>query len=175
MSELRTLDQVDKRILKIVQKDASLSIGEIAAQVGLSQTPCWKRLQKLESNGIIRRRIAVLDPIKIGPRHDGLRLDQDRRSHDRVAAAIRRARRRHWTRSWIFIASPEMSIMCCGWSSSDAGAFDDFYKKLIALNPLKNVTSHFALESIKAETRLSDRALERDEQKRKRFCVHIPL
>ena len=65
MSDTR-LDQVDKRILQIVQKDASLSIGQIASQVGLSQTPCWKRLQKLESNGIIRRRIAVLDPIKLG-------------------------------------------------------------------------------------------------------------
>ncbi len=62
MSDTR-LDQVDRRILQIVQQDASLSIGQIAAQVGLSQTPCWKRLQKLESNGIIRRRIAVLDPI----------------------------------------------------------------------------------------------------------------
>ena len=66
MSEPKILDAIDKRILRIIQKDASLSINEIASRVGLSQTPCWKRLQRLEAAGVIKRRIALLDPMKLG-------------------------------------------------------------------------------------------------------------
>ena len=60
------MDATDRKILQIVQTNSSLSIAAIAAQVGLSQTPCWKRIQKLEAEGIIRRRIALLDPVKLG-------------------------------------------------------------------------------------------------------------
>src|SRR5579862_479038 len=60
------MDAIDRKILRIVQTDSSLSIAAIAAEVGLSQTPCWKRIQRLESEGVIRRRIALLDPQKLG-------------------------------------------------------------------------------------------------------------
>jgi Lrp/AsnC family transcriptional regulator len=66
MTETMPLDAIDKRILAIVQVDASLPIGEIAHRVGLSQTPFWKRLQRLEQTGFIKRRIALLDPAKLG-------------------------------------------------------------------------------------------------------------
>ena len=60
------MDLIDKRILRIVQRDARQSIGQIATQVGLSQTPCWKRLQRLDASGVIKRRLALLDPVKLG-------------------------------------------------------------------------------------------------------------
>jgi Lrp/AsnC family transcriptional regulator len=60
------MDATDRKILQIMQADASLSIAAIAAKVGLSQTPCWKRIQRLELEGVIRRRIALLDPQKLG-------------------------------------------------------------------------------------------------------------
>src|ERR1017187_2725142 len=66
MSETTSLDAIDKRILRIVQNDASLTIYEIATQVGLSQTPCWKRLQRLKASGVIKRRVELLDPVKLG-------------------------------------------------------------------------------------------------------------
>ena len=50
----------------MVQQDASLSVAEIGQRVGLSSTPCWKRLQKLEAEGVITRRVALIDPEKIG-------------------------------------------------------------------------------------------------------------
>jgi Lrp/AsnC family transcriptional regulator len=56
----------DRRILQLLQQDATLSIAEIAARIGLSATPCWKRIQRLEASGIIRRRVALLDPHKLG-------------------------------------------------------------------------------------------------------------
>jgi Lrp/AsnC family transcriptional regulator len=60
------LDEIDRRILEEVQEDASLSSAEIAARVGLSASPCWRRIQRLEKEGIIRGRVALLDPEALG-------------------------------------------------------------------------------------------------------------
>ena len=55
------LDQIDKKILKLLQNDATLQLAEIASSVGLSATPCWRRIQKLEQGGVIRKRVALLN------------------------------------------------------------------------------------------------------------------
>src|SRR4029450_5493696 len=60
------MDAIDRKILAVLQQDASLSVAEIGSRVGLSSTPCWKRIQKLEAEGVIQRRVAVVDPEKIG-------------------------------------------------------------------------------------------------------------
>ena len=60
------MDAIDRKILAVVQQDASLSVAEIGQRVGLSSTPCWKRLQRLEADGVITRRVAIIDPEKVG-------------------------------------------------------------------------------------------------------------
>src|SRR3954468_9318024 len=60
------MDLIDRKILDLLQRDATLSIAEIGQRVGLSQTPCWKRIQRLESQGVIERRVALLNPEKLG-------------------------------------------------------------------------------------------------------------
>ena len=60
------MDAIDRKILAVVQQDASLSVAEIGQRVGLSSTPCWKRLQRLEADGVITRRVALIDPDKVG-------------------------------------------------------------------------------------------------------------
>src|ERR1039458_10814712 len=60
------MDAIDRKILAVVQEDASLSVAEIGQRVGLSSTPCWKRLQRLEADGVIMRRVALIDPEKSG-------------------------------------------------------------------------------------------------------------
>ena len=60
------MDAIDRKILAVVQEDASLSVAEIGQRVGLSSTPCWKRLQRLEADGVITRRVAIIDPEKVG-------------------------------------------------------------------------------------------------------------
>lgn len=60
------LDPVDARILEIVQVDASLSVAEIAERVGLSPSPCWRRIKRLEDAGVIRKRVTLLDPERLG-------------------------------------------------------------------------------------------------------------
>src|SRR5215216_429899 len=62
----RRMDRTDLKILAILQEDASLPVAEIAARVNLSQTPCWRRIQRLEQQGVIERRVAILNPESVG-------------------------------------------------------------------------------------------------------------
>src|ERR1700676_2490943 len=62
----RRLDAIDRKILTVLQEDASLSVAEIGSRVGLSSTPCWKRIQRLEADGVIQKRVALVDQDRIG-------------------------------------------------------------------------------------------------------------
>ncbi|GAB3290153.1 Lrp/AsnC family transcriptional regulator [Parahaliea aestuarii] len=62
------IDATDRRILKLLQRDASLSVAELAEQIGMSQPPCWRRIKKLESSGFIERRVALLNRKQLGLR-----------------------------------------------------------------------------------------------------------
>src|SRR5689334_25091866 len=62
----RRIDAIDRKILRVLQEDASLSVAEIGERVGLSSTPCWKRVQRLENEGIITGKVALVDQDKIG-------------------------------------------------------------------------------------------------------------
>ena len=59
------LDRMDRKILDILQQDCTLPVAEIGKQIGLSTTPCWRRIQKLEESGVIQRRVAMLDAKKV--------------------------------------------------------------------------------------------------------------
>ncbi len=60
------LDQVDTRILELVQEDAGLSVAEIAEKVGLSSSPCWRRIKRMEEQGVIEKRVTLLNRQKLG-------------------------------------------------------------------------------------------------------------
>ena len=66
MTDSSVIDSIDRRILEVLQRDASLSNAQVASQVGLSGSPCWRRIRRLERDGVIRRRVALLDPAKLG-------------------------------------------------------------------------------------------------------------
>jgi Lrp/AsnC family transcriptional regulator len=151
MSEPKILDPIDRRILRIIQKDASLSINEIASRVGLSQTPCWKRLQRLEAAGVIRRRIALLDPMKLGL---GITVFVTIEVGDHSASALKRFAAEVATMEEVMDFSRMAGEVdyVLRVVVPDTAAFDEFYKRLIDIMPLKNVTSRFALENIKSET-----------------------
>jgi Lrp/AsnC family transcriptional regulator len=145
------MDLIDKRILRIVQKDARQSIGQIATQVGLSQTPCWKRLQRLDASGVIKRRIALLDPVKLGL---GLTVLVSIEVGDHAGKALARFA------AEVAAMDEVMEFYRVAGDIDyflrvvvpDAAAFDAFYMRLIETMPLKKVTSRFALENIKSET-----------------------
>lgn len=147
------LDPTSLRLLQLLQEDASLSLNELADSVGLSPTPCWRRIQKMARDGIIERRVAILNPESLGL---GLTvfvsIETGDHSHDwldRNGGALS--------------ALPEVTEMhrmagdvdyLLRVVVSDMTAFDEFYKRLIAVAPFKNVTSRFSMERIKATTAL---------------------
>lgn len=145
------MDDVDLKILSILQEDASVSVGTIANRVGLSQTPCWRRIQRLEQSGVIRRRVALLDPEAIGL---GLTVFVEIETGDHSQEWLDR-----FTDS--ILAMPEVMEVhrmagdvdyLLRVAAANMAAFDLFYRKLIALLPMKNVTSRFAMELVKGTT-----------------------
>ncbi len=61
-----SLDPLDRRILQVLQEDASLSTAELAAHVGLSQAPCWRRIRRMEEDGVIAKRVTLLNRKSVG-------------------------------------------------------------------------------------------------------------
>ncbi len=152
-SDSKPLDAIDKRILAIVQVDATLAISEIAFRVGLSQTPCWKRLQRLEQTGYIRRRVALIDQAKLGlgvtvyvSIEVGEHSTETQVKFARDVSAMREVMDFHRMAGdvdyMLRVVVP------------DTASFDAFYKRLLMVAPLKSVKSRFALECLKAETAL---------------------
>lgn len=145
------MDNTDLRILAILQEDASLSVAEVASRVNLSQTPCWRRIQRLEEQGIIEKRVALLNPESIGL---GLSVfveietgDHSSEWIDRFADAI--AGMPEVMEVYRMAGDVDYLLRI---AVHDMAAYDAFYKKLIALVPLKNVTSRFAMERVKSTT-----------------------
>jgi Lrp/AsnC family transcriptional regulator len=145
------MDAVDLKILAILQEDASLSVQEVANRVNLSQTPCWRRIQKLEESGIIARRVAIVDPEKIG---FGLSVFVEIETGDHSAAWLERF-------AAAVLSLPEVMEVYRMAGDVDyllriavsiMADYDTFYRKLIAAVPLKNVTSRFAMERVKFTT-----------------------
>ena len=66
MAADKDMDRVDREILRLLAADASLSLADIADRVGLTSTPCWKRIRRMEQAGVIRGRVATIDPAKVG-------------------------------------------------------------------------------------------------------------
>jgi Lrp/AsnC family transcriptional regulator len=147
------MDAIDRKILAVVQEDASLSVAEIGQRVGLSSTPCWKRMQRLETDGVIMRRVALIDPDKIGL---GITVFVSIETGDHS---------QQWLAKFAEVASAMPEVMEFYRMAGDVDymlrvvvhdmqSYDTFYKKLIATVPLKNVTSRFAMERIKSTTAL---------------------
>lgn len=147
------MDAIDRKILHVLQEDASLSVAEIGNRVGLSSTPCWKRIQRLEADGVIQKRVALIDPGKVGL---GITVFVSIETGDHSQA---------WLTRFAEVVSAMPEVMEFHRMAGDVDymlrvvvpdiqGYDTFYKKLIATVPLKNVTSRFAMERIKSTTSL---------------------
>jgi Lrp/AsnC family transcriptional regulator len=145
------MDATDRKILAILQEDASLPVAEIASRVNLSQTPCWRRIQKLTAQGVIRKTVALLDPDQIGM---SITVFVSIQTGDHSA---------EWLAKFadILTAMPQVMDVYRMAGETDymlrvavpnMPAFDAFYRELIGAVPLKNVTSQFAMERVKSTT-----------------------
>jgi len=152
MAVIAELDLTDRAILRLIQRDAALSLAAIAAEVGLTPTPCWKRIRRMEAAGIIAGRVTLLDPARVGlPLSVFVALE----IADHSAA---------WIEGFARTVSAMPEVLEC-WrmggdvdyllrvAVADMAAYDTFYRRLTAEVPgLRNVTSRFAMERVKTST-----------------------
>jgi Lrp/AsnC family transcriptional regulator len=145
------MDRIDRQILNLLQADASTSIQEVGERVGLSSNACWRRIKRMEETGIIRKRVALVDPKQVG----------------RGVTVFVTVRTSHHTEEWLqkfasgVAALPEvmefyrisgdvdylLKVLV-----GDIAEYDRFYKKLIRIAPLYDVSSNFAMEQVKYTT-----------------------
>ena len=145
------LDAVDRRILTALQRDATLSISALAELVGLSTTPCWKRVKRLEDHGVVSARVALVDREKIGlgvtvfvavrtAAHDEAWLETFANGVRRIPEIVE-----------FYRMSGEvdylLKVVC-----ADIADYDRIYKQLIRVAKLHDVSSSFAMEQIKYTT-----------------------
>ncbi|MFZ2858884.1 Lrp/AsnC family transcriptional regulator [Acidovorax sp.] len=147
------MDKINKTILELLQEDATLSVSELAERVGLSATPCWRRVQRLEEEGYIQRRVTLLDPVKLNV---GVT----------VFVSIKTSQHNEkWFKNFASIVATIPQIVEFYRMSGetdyllrvvvpDIKAFDMVYKRLIRDVELFDVSSSFAMEQIKYTTAL---------------------
>ncbi len=153
MKENILLDAADRRILTVLQRDAGLSLAALSEQVGLSPTPCWKRVKRLEASGVISGRVTLLNRDAIGlgvtafvairaGAHDegwletfaaGVALIPEVVEFYRMAGEV----------------DYLLKIVC-----HDIAHYDRIYKRLIKVAPMGDVSSSFAMEQMKFTTEL---------------------
>lgn len=147
------MDLVDQKILNLLQLDASLTVKQIAVQISLSVTPCWKRIQKLEAQGFIRARVALLDPKKVNANVTVfVAIKTDQHSTEWIERFSRAVSDMPQVME-IYRMSGEIDYLLKVVVSS-IEAYDRFYKNLVDRIELSHVTSSFAMEQMKYTTAL---------------------
>ncbi len=147
------MDDRDRDILRLLQRDASLALDEVAARVNLSRNACWRRIKAMEEQGIIRTRVALLDPGKLNlgltafiairtAQHDQAWLDLFSAAVKDIPEII-----------GVYRTTGETDYMLQAVVPDIAG-YDRLYKRLIARVPLTDVSSFFVMEKVKETTEL---------------------
>jgi Lrp/AsnC family transcriptional regulator len=147
------MDWVDRKILNLLQADASLTVKQIAEQIPLSSTPCWKRIQKLEAQGFIRARVALLDPVKVNASVTVFVAIKTSQHTTEWIDHFSRAVRDMPEVMEIYRMSGEVDYLLKV-AVSSIEAYDRFYKNLVSRIALSNITSSFAMEQMKYTTAL---------------------
>ena len=147
------MDRLDRKILRLLQEDATLAVADVAKKVGLSTTPCWRRIQKLEEDGVIQRRVAILDPVRVNTRVT-------------VFVSIRTgSHSNEWLKRFSEVVQEFPEVVEFYRMSGDVdyllrvvvpdiAAYDAVYKRLITKIDIRDVSSAFAMEQIKYTTEL---------------------
>lgn len=147
------MDRLDRKILECLQNDSSQSVADIAEHIGLSTTPCWRRIQKLEKTGVVRKRVALLDRHQLNLGVDvfvSIRTNQhNARWFEDFSAAVD-----NFPEVVEFYRMSGDIDYLMRVVVEDIAAFDDFYKRLIERVELSDVSSSFAMEQLKYTTAL---------------------
>ena len=147
------LDLFDRKILAILQEDATVAVADIAERIGLSATPCWKRIKRLEREGVIQRRVAILDRDRLGlgvtvivairtARHSDEWLEMFAAGVARIPEVVE-----------FYRMSGEIDYLLKV-VARDIRDYDRIYRKLTKVAELHDVSSSFAMQEIKLTTAL---------------------
>lgn len=147
------IDAIDRKLLALLQKDATLTVAELGEAVGLSATPCWKRLKRLEEDGYITARVALVDRVKMGlpvtvfvsirtSEHSAAWLESFADATARLPEIVELYRMSGDVDYLLKVIVPDIE------------GYDKFYRKLISTVKLTDVSSTFAMEQIKYSTAL---------------------
>ena len=150
---MSSLDKFDLAILAALQEDGSLSIAALSERIGLSTTPCWKRVKRLEDEGFIERRVAIVNRKKVGlgvTVFVSVRTGQhDERWLKKFAAAVATLPEVLEFHRMSGDVDYLLKVV-----TTDIDGYDAFYKKLIRAAQLTGVSSAFSMEQIKSTTAL---------------------
>lgn len=148
------IDKTDRKILELLQNDATLSLNDLAEAVNLTTTPCWKRLKKLEDAGVIEKRVALLNPEKLGLSFTAfVMVKTNDHSHEWYSQFVETVSEFPEVMEFYRMAGEYDYMMKV--LVNDMKSFDRFYKKLVnSVEGISNVTSTFAMEPLKYTTAL---------------------
>lgn len=149
----KKLDQIDRRILATLQADAGGSVAEIAERAGVSQTPCWRRIKRLEDEGVIRKRVALLDPAKLNLGLTGFILIRAANHSEEWLQKFADGVSRFPEVIELHRMSGDIDYMVKFMVDSIAG-YDSLYKRLIKVVNLSDVSAGFSMECLKYTTEL---------------------
>lgn len=149
----KSIDEIDRKILSHLQRDASLSVDEVSERVGLSRNACWRRIRTMEAGGVIRGRVVLADPAAVGcplevmvlvrtSAHDAGWMENFQRTIRAMPEVVGAYR---MTGDLDYLLRVRVA---------DVQAYDAFYKRVIARVPLSDISASFVMEEIKETTAL---------------------
>ena len=146
------LDAVDAKILDLIQHDAGLSVAEIAERVGLSSSPCWRRIKRLEDSGVIQRRVTILDRERLGLGFEvycTVKLSLPTKDNlEQFEAAVLKWPEVVQCATVTGAADYELRIV-----TRDMHAFDDFLRdRILSLGLVSNIESRIVVRGVKNST-----------------------
>ena len=153
LHNMEKLDHLDRRILTILQRDAALSLEELGDQIGLSRNAVWRRVKALEEAGIIRARVALLDPDKLGLGLTVFMMIRASRHSPDWLEAFTRATRDMPEILGAYRMTGDLDYLIRA-RVADVKAYDRLYKDLIARVDLHDVSASFVMEETKETTAL---------------------
>jgi len=147
------LDDFDRRILRELQRDASLPVEVIGERVGLSRNACWRRIRRLEEDGVIRARVALIDPEALGlDLTVFIAVRTDRHDPDWLEAFTRAVRDMPEILG-VYRTSGDLDYLLKA-RVADVRAYDRLYQRLIRRIALTDISASFVMEEIKETTEL---------------------
>ena len=147
----QNIDEIDRSILRILQKDTAQSVDDISAQVHLSRNACWRRIKAMEQGGIITGRVALVDPAKVGAPLTAMVLIRTNAHDAKWMATFQTTLRALPEVVGAYRMTGDLDYVLRV-RVADVPAYDAFYKRLTARISVSDISASFVMEEIKETT-----------------------